>query len=1041
MNNPSPSPRKATEENIAKLKEKLRELFQLDRGDLDFGLYRIMAHKRAEVVAFLDNHLLPQVTEALGEIARSDQLILQTQSDVLAKRLENDGVVPEASTRWLELKDIIKSAKKDQQTEADTYNHLCNFFSRYYDEGDFMSLRRYKGKGGESYSIPYNGEEVKLHWANSDQYYIKTTENYASYIFTVGADKPKRRVRFEMAAADNEKDNIKEVNGKQRFFILAKDFIAEDKKANDLIIRFEHRPLTEGEKKKHPQNGIKRQASINGETEQRIRAKLNGDWSNLLLATCPTEADEARTVLGKHLTAYTAKNSFDYFIHKDLGGFLRRELDFYLKSEVISVDNLTLADDPGVFIRGLAQIKAVKHVGEKIIDFLAQLEDFQKQLWLKKKFVLETQYCVTLDKVPESLYPVIAKNKNQRDEWVKLFAIDKLNGDRVDGSTAYGKPLKPEFLKENPYLVLDTRHFDREFTDKLLEALSEAGPIEEQMNGLLVHGENFQALNLLQERYREQVKCVYIDPPYNTDDGDFAYKDNYMHSSWMSALSNRVALSRKIMSADGQFVSHIDENEDFYLQSVVKEIFEIDNFLGVVVWNKRNPKGDAKGLSVQHENLVWAVKNRNLIRNGDNGLSRPKRNAPAIIGMAKKIVKQSENLDEARKSFQNWIKQQPFSGGELAYKEIDEQGEVFQSVSMAWPNKKPAPKEYFKPLIHPVTKKPCPVPTNGWRNTPSTMKQLLRDGLIIFGDDETTQPRRKYLLRENMSENIPSVFEYGGSVDREAGELGIFFETMKPLALAEYVCHLNQASGNILDYFAGSGTTGHAVINLNRADKGNRKYILVELGHHFEDVLLPRMKKVIYSEKWKGGKPENRQGISQLLRYIRLECYEDAMDSLTLKIRGDMFDNEDYQLRYALGDETTENATLLGKDFINPHDYTLSVVRDGVRRDMPVDLAETFNSLLGLRLTGRRQIDDVLTIHGTNPNGKNCLILWRNLKKMNASKLEQWFAKHRKTVGDDLDVIYINGDHTLNALRKPGDKWEAVTTEPVFRELMFAESE
>ncbi len=1029
---------KVTEENVSKLRQKLRELFQLDRGDLDFGLYRVMALKSAEVGDFLDNDLLPQVTEALGDIAKSDLSGLQTQLDKIRSNLKEAGVKNiEEAGKVIELNALIKAAGQNKQTEADTYNHLYNFFSRYYDEGDFMSLRRYKGEGKEAYSIPYSGEEVKLHWANSDQYYIKTTENYSSYVFIVAQGNKPRRVRLEIADANNEKDNIKEANGNQRFFVLSKNFIAEEK--NELIIRFDHRPLTEGEKTRYPQNGIRRQGEINKDAVQRILKKLKGNL-------CSPEKDEDRTLLGKHLTAYTAKNSFDYFIHKDLGGFLRRELDSYLKSEVISIENLELTDDPAVFMRGLAQVKAIKAVGNKIIDFLAQLEDFQKQLWLKKKFVLETQYCVTLDKVPESLYAEIAKNKAQHDEWVKLFAIDELNGDLA--AAAYSKPLKPGFLKENPYLVLDTRHFAQGFTDKLLAALSKAGPIDEQMNGLLVHGENFQALNLMRERYRGQVQCVYIDPPYNTGDGDFAYKDNYMHSSWMSAMSDRVAISREMMSPNGQFISHIDENEDYYLQSVIKNIFEIANFLGVMVWNKRNPKGDAKGLSIQHESLVWAIKDKDLLQNKNNGLSRPKRNAPAIIKMADKVIKQSENIDEARKCFQNWLRQQPFSGGELAYKEIDEKGEVFQLVSMAWPNVKQAPDEYFEPLIHPITKKPCPTPKRGWRNSPAKMKDLLREGLIVFGDDETTQPRRKYLLRENMSENIPSVFEYGGSADNEASRLGLFLETMKPLAISEYVCHLNQPSGNILDYFAGSGTSGHAVINLNREDGGDRKYILVEIGSHFETVLLPRIKKVVYSREWKDGKPKDREGIGQLFKYTRLESYEDTLDSLTVKGRNNLFDAEenqklveDYQLRYALGEETAESASLVGKDFIDPFNYTLSVVRDGVRRDQKVDLAETFNSLLGLRLATRRQIDGVLAITGTNSKGENCLIFWRNLNKMDAPKLEKWFVKHHKAFGDDLNLIYVNGDHTLGTLRKPNDKWEVVTTEPVFRELMFEKTE
>ena len=1048
MNTPSEIRSQSTEENIAKLKEKLRELFQLNRGDLDFGLYRVMALKSAEVNEFLDQHLLPQVTETLGDIAKSDTSLFEEFLKQATRDARGLGVVPEDTPKVKALKAQIKAAQRDQQTEADTYNHLFNFFSRYYDEGDFMSLRRYKSGGKEAYSIPYNGEEVKLHWANSDQYYIKTTENYSSYIFTLGTGEQQRRVCFEIAAADNEKDNIKESNGKQRLFVLAKDFIKVS--ASELIIRFDHRPLSEGEKKKHPQNGIKRQHSINQEAEQRIIAKIKNDkggWLAQIAIPCPTETDEDRTLLGKHITAYTAKNSFDYFIHKDLGGFLRRELDDYLKSEVISIDNLELIDDPNVFIRSLAQIKTIKKVGGKIIAFMAQLEDFQKQLWLKKKFVLETQYCVTLDKVPESLYADIAKNKKQRDEWVNLFAIDEINGDLA--ITAYSNPLKPKFLKENPYLVLDTRHFNQTFKDKLLAALSDAGAIEEQLNGLLVHGENFQALNLLQERYREQVKCVYIDPPYNTLNGDFVYKDKYPSSSWLSAMFDRCVLAKHVMSDAGHMAVHIDENEQENLNRLLSSLFGADNNFGQMIWDKRNPKGDAKGLAIQHESIFWVVKNRDIFANKVGNLARPKRNAETILDTAKKFIKKHKSLDEARKAFKIWLKEQKhFSGGELAYKEIDESRNVFQLVSMAWPNKEQAPDEYFIPLIHPKAGKPCPVPTRGWRSPPDTMKKLLANGEIVFGENEKTQPRRKYLLRNNLSDNVSSVFQYGGSSDNEAKSIGLQFETMKPLTISEYVCHLDRPEGLILDYFAGSGTTGHAVINLNREDGGERKYILVELGHHFDTVLLPRMKKVIYSKKWKDGKPQGREGISQLFKYVRLESYEDTIDSLIVTPRKDLLEAgenkkfiEDYLLRYTLGEETATSASLLGQDFIDPFNYTLSVVRDGVRRHAPVDIVETFNFLLGLRLSTRQQINDVLTITGINSNGENCLILWRNIEKMDAPKLDQWFGKHRKTFATGLNLVYVNGSHTLNALRKSADQWEAITTEPVFRALMFGDGD
>ena len=195
----------------------------------------------------------------------------------------------------------------------------------------------------------------------------------------------------------------------------------------DLVVRFEHRPLTDAEKKVWPGNGARQQERIDKASAARVLGALDGDWRALLVAPAPTEADPERTLLAKHIARYTAKNSFDYFIHKDLGGFLRRELDLYLKTEVLNLDDLA-AGDADRLRRALARMRAVRHVAEKIVAFLAQLEDFQKRLWLKKKFVLETQWCVTLDRVPEALWPEITANEAQRREWVDLFAIDEVAG-------------------------------------------------------------------------------------------------------------------------------------------------------------------------------------------------------------------------------------------------------------------------------------------------------------------------------------------------------------------------------------------------------------------------------------------------------------------------------------------------------------------------------------------------------------------------------------------------------------------------------------
>ena len=494
-------PAPGSEEKFDQLKTLLREMFQLDRGDLDFGLYRIMNLKTAEIAAFLDNDLLPQVQEQLNLTGNQERVSLKKELQDAREQARKGGYDPDThpSPKIIDLNQRLAEMQKDADAEADVYNHLANFFTRYYAEGDFISQRRYSSGGRSSYLIPYDGEEVKLHWANADQYYVKTTENYASYVFTVGTGEVERHVRFEIAAADNERDNIKEADNKQRRFVLAGGNNAIAVEDGALIVRFDHRPLTDSEKQTWTGNGVRQQGRINETVVDQILKAVAPDWLALLAVLAPTDTNGDRTLLEKHVERYTAKNSFDYFIHKDLGGFLRRELDLYLNTEVLNLDDLEQGDVPRLD-RALARVRATRHIGGKIIDFLAQLEDFQKQLWLKKKFVLETNYCVTLDRVPEALYPEIAANAAQCEEWVELFAVDEIPGDLINGGATWENPPSVKFLKANPYLVLDTRHFDRDFTDQLLTALSDAGSLDEQLDGLMVHGENFQALNLLQAR-------------------------------------------------------------------------------------------------------------------------------------------------------------------------------------------------------------------------------------------------------------------------------------------------------------------------------------------------------------------------------------------------------------------------------------------------------------------------------------------------------------------------------------------------------------
>src|SRR5579883_1406837 len=414
-----------------KLKDLLKELFQLDQPDLDFGLYRIMHAKSAEVTQFLDNDLLPQVQTAFSQYKSADKAEIERELAKAIEQAREVGVDPEATPKVKELRERMKSESVDiSSLEGEVYDHLYSFFRRYYSDGDFLAKRVYKAG---VYAVPYEGEEVTMHWANKDQYYIKTDEYLRDYAFRLRPDDAKKpmRVHFRLVdAAEGEHGNVKEQAGKERRFKLAAENFAavED---GELVIRFTYQP------------DPAKQKDLNAEAEAAILALDDpalADWIKELRMQ-HVRADGTASELTRlrvHLDRYTARNTFDYFIHKDLGGFLRRELDFYIKNEVMHLDDVESETAPRVE-QYLSKIKVIRKIAAKIIDLLAQIEDFQKKLWLKKKFVVETRYCIRLGVIPEKFYPEIAANDAQRVEWARLCALDAIDGDLTN--PGYSVPL------------------------------------------------------------------------------------------------------------------------------------------------------------------------------------------------------------------------------------------------------------------------------------------------------------------------------------------------------------------------------------------------------------------------------------------------------------------------------------------------------------------------------------------------------------------------------------------------------------------------
>lgn len=975
-------------EQIEKLKATFHEIFQTDQADLDFGIYRIMRQKREEFDAYLETQLITDLRQSFSRWQTQTGEDLQRQLNEAVNNAIALGFDPDASPRVKELRELLDAIKHRESLEESVLSDLMVFLKRYYKEGDFLSLPRYRKN---SYAIEHNGEEVKLHWANADQYYVKTAERFRDYRFLLPDG---RAVHFKITAANTEADNNKTEAGKERRFQLVEhDFMREED--GELSIFFSY----EADEQK------RKREEINAETAQRILQETAGflEWRKALGEAMPTDKNQQRTLLDKHLNEYTAKNTFDYFIHKDLETFLRRELDFYIKNEIVMLDDIENEDAPRVELY-LAKVKALRRIGHKLISFLAQVENFQKRLFLKKKFVIRANYCATLDRVPRELWPDILTNAAQVEEWGKLYAIEEIAPSLLNG----GAQLNDEFLEANQNLIIDTHYFSEEWKLKLLASFDD---LDEVTDGTLIKADNFHALNLLQERYRERIKCIYIDPPYNTGNDGFMYKDGYQHSSWLAMMDNRLKIARNLMVSDGIFSISIDEYEQEKLKTLGQSIFPF-SIGDVIVHRKRGRDNSARDLSKTHDYLlIWGNSNKSRLRQEP----MPKQTRKAYKNPDSDLRGDHRDLGLWARGGQG--------GSEYSYQMKD--GYTFS-----------------KRL---------------WLVSEATMKSLEADKRLVRIGDKLY---RKLFLSENEGQVAETIWTDVSNNANAADELKslfgkIPFGTPKPTPLLMKAISLSiNIDEEVLDFFAGSGTTAHSVINLNREDNGRRKYILVETNEYFDSVTLPRVKKVVYAKEWKDGKPTEREGSSHLLKYFALESHEDAMNNLELKRTPEQEQGllnfpqefqEDYLLNYMLETEAQGSQSLLNLDnFASPFDYRLKIAVNGVGETQatPVDLVETFNYLIGLHIEKMQQVDGFRIVRGTTRKGERCLILWRTTKDLAqelADKRLNDFLEKQSFDFSQIDTLYINGDAAIpvGKVRKETDAWQIKLIEAEFLRRMF----
>lgn len=985
----------AVENSIDQLKFFLKEMFQFNANDLDFGIYRIYNLKRKEIENFIDGKdeqcLEPIINKTLELVSNIEKQVELTSLTAYLKKFNQESLVNDPAANFEKIQQlIINFGDNDQEKENLTaaltastkefnitdeikdkiYNHILAYFEMYYSNGDFGYNNRSRNLYKVPYEADYDGNDTMFHWKHKGSLYIKTGNSFNAIKFKLKQLDKEFEFRLETneASSDEEvaRNNNKDTKLKHykfnRFEVkdgitrivfnlsdssttkadLFKSLFAEvfKSKANlDNYLFADDKPvfndLTDDYDK--VQDGSVKGIGALRVNRKTLLNKVNKNFERGVKIEIITENGQERfsdetleTIfnIDQKLNSFYIGNDSDYFIHENLQEFLTQEKERYIKNHILS--DLKSILDGKLDNTTLIIAKAFELVSSRIIEFLSAIEEFQKKLFTMKKKVVESEYCLTIDNIDEKYYKEILDNKAQLAEWEALFSV---------------KVKTLADLKAQPTLVLDTKFFklkdgSNPFKDKIL---AEIENLDERTNGLLINSENYQGLHSIQNRFSKQFQTVYIDPPYNTDASPIIYKNHFRSSSWISLLENRVKLSHQLISDTGVLCATIDDFQQKELKWLLEDIFGADNFLGLVAI-RNNPSGrpTPKGLAISHEYGLFCRKK-----------------SPTTLGK----LPRTEKLDSR-------------------YKEMDSDGKFMWELLRkrgSDSERKDSPKAYFPFYFN---GKKLRIPEMEWIEKAKNwtiLEEAQPNEVVLYPIDENGVERRwrwgierakneidelkvevkgkeyiiyyKYRPPLGVSPTTNWVDSKYSATEHGTGILKPMFKGYNPFSYPKslyavkdciYISGMNKPGSVCLDYFAGSATTGHAVISINKDEEDNsRKYVLIEMGAYFDTVTKPRIQKVIYSENWENGEPiDNNGSLKHIFKYIVLEQYEDVLDAIE-QFQGEIPKN--LPLKYLYKPELNKiNSTLdLSKPFSNKIKYG-QPTKEGF-----VDLVDTYNYLQG----------------------------------------------------------------------------------------------
>jgi|LSQX01.3.fsa_nt_gb adenine specific DNA methylase Mod len=450
--------------------------------------------------------------------------------------------------------------------EEELYNKLYTFFKKYFSESGsiYFSYTPLQEKVYER--IYRDDKDVKLFWKTHMLYYVKTERLYKN--LEIQDEETNIFYLFDVSKLEHKKNNER----KDLVFDFANAEFKDNKRQITLTVEYS-------------KNGKKTKID---EILKQIK-KAERVFNSL------TEKQVERAC-----GIFRKQSEVDYFINKNAKEFLREQFSLWVKGYLMDDETLFEADR-------LKQLKALQSIAFNIIDLVSQFEDELVKIWNKPKFAHSSNYVITLDRIADKDFAILEKIikhegiKSQIEEWQELGVTDK-------------KFKKEEIITSNElnekwqFLPLDTKYF-KEIEFEILGLFDD---LDNQLDGWLIHSENYQALNSLKNKYKETIQCVYIDPPFNTG-SDFEYVDGYQDSTWLTLMADRIIAVKKLMSNTGSFYLHLDENANFLGRFVSNGIFYDENFLREIIWDIQVLSGyktQAKNWILGHQSILFYVKNK-----------------------------------------------------------------------------------------------------------------------------------------------------------------------------------------------------------------------------------------------------------------------------------------------------------------------------------------------------------------------------------------------------------------------------------------------